>query len=74
MRRTTNREPLTSAEKARRHQAKLASIDQQLNEALTKIDWDRRKKGSHTFLDFINTYCVGVMLDEPPSGKMIDVI
>lgn len=45
-----------------------------MNEAFGKIDWARRKKGSSSFLDFINTYCVGIMLDEPPTGKMIDVI
>lgn len=65
---------MTASERSRRHQAKLASIDTQMNDAMGKIDWARRKTGSSSFLSFINTYCVGIMLDEPPSGKMIDVI
>lgn len=52
----------------------MASIDRQLNDALMKIDKARRKRASRSLLDFINTYCVGVMIDEPLSGKMLEVI
>lgn len=61
--RKSSREALTSSERARRHQAKIASIDAQMNEALGKIDKERVKQGTKSFLSFINTYCVGIMMD-----------
>lgn len=65
---------LTNSEKSRRHAVKIASIDEQLNEALKNINIKRKAKGSSSFLSFICTYCVGILLDTAPSGMMIDVI
>lgn len=51
--------PLTNTEKSRRHQDRIASIDQELDEAFAEIDWERRNRASSSLLEFIKTYMIG---------------
>ena len=60
---------LTVDEKNWRFQEKAASIDKDFNEALTKIDWERRNKAQTSLVSFIDTYCIGILLDDKPSVK-----
>ena len=64
---------MTSSESSRKHQDKLASIDQQLDEALAKIDWERRRNAEADIVSWVNAYCIGPILDEtpPPLGEEI---
>jgi len=66
--------PLTGAELKRRHDDRAASIDAELDEAFGLIDWDRRNRASASLVDFINTYFVGLMVDQPPSEKFVEAL
>lgn len=57
---------LSGMETNRRFQDKAASIDQQLDDARSKINWKRRKEAEADIVLWVNTYCIGAFLDEPP--------
>jgi len=63
----------TALENTRRFADKAASIDDQLNEAIADINWERRTEAEKDIVTWINTYCVGILLDEapPPRGEEI---
>ncbi len=65
---------LTGREAKRRFDDKACSIDAELDAALAAVDWDRRKRACASFVDFVNEYMVGLLLDEPPSPKMREVM
>ena len=50
------------------------SIDAEYQEAVEKIDWDRRNKARASLVDFINTYLVGSLFTFPPEGKMCEAL
>ena len=58
----------------RRFDDAASSIDTQLDEALAKIDWARREEASKSFISFIDTYCIGLMIDDKPSQKFIEAL
>ena len=64
---------LSGLETNRRFQDKAASIDEQLNDARSKIDWERRNAAESDIVLWVNTYCIGAFLDEtpPPLGEQI---
>lgn len=64
---------LSSTEASRKHKDAYASIDEELDEALSKINWERRNNAEADIITWIKTYCIGVFLDEPPSpiGELI---
>ena len=43
--------------------------DYELEEAWKKIDWKRRISAEKSLIEFVNTYLIGLTLDEPPSLK-----
>lgn len=51
-----------------------ASIDREFDEALSLINWERRNKASEHLVDFIKTYCQGLMIDNLPSEKFVEAI
>ena len=51
------------------HDDRLASIDTKLDEARTRIDWDRRHRAESSLVEWTKTYCVGILLDDPPPPK-----
>lgn len=65
---------LTNAEKKRRFDDRHAAIDEQLEEAFKKVDENRKKNGTKTFIDFVHTYCIGLMIDEPPSDRFVEAL
>ena len=65
---------LTGIEIKRRHDDAASTIDDELNQAFDKIDWDRRNKASASLNEFIRTYFIGLMIDTPPSEKLVEAI
>lgn len=65
---------LTSVEAKRRFDDRHAAIDEQLDEAFKKVDEKRKKKGTKSFIDFVQTYCIGLMIDEPPSDRFVEAL
>ena len=64
---------MTASEASRKFQDKLASIDQQLDEAIAKINWERRRHAEANIVAWVAAYCIGPFLDEtpPPLGEEI---
>lgn len=50
------------------------SIDAEYQEAVDKIDWERRNKARESLVAFINTYLVGSLFTFPPEGKMCEAL
>ena len=65
---------LSQMEINRRHQDKVASIDNELNAAIAKIDWKRRKKAERSLYDWCCEYMVGLLLNTPPPPKGKEVL
>ena len=64
----------TSVESQRKFREKALSIDDQLNEARSKINWERRREAELDIVKWICTYVLnGLLLDEapPPLGEQI---
>ena len=51
-----------------------SSIDSQLEEAISNIDWKRRDAASKSLVSFIKTYCMGLMIDDEPSKMFIQAL
>ena len=58
----------------RRFDDEASKIDDQLDKAISEIDWTRRNKASKSLVDFIETYCIGLMIDDKPSEKFIEAL
>ena len=65
---------MTNAEAKRLFDDRAASIDKQLDEAIANIDWKRRNKAEKSIGDWVNTYCLGLLLDDSPPPKGIEVL
>ena len=50
------------------------SIDALLDEAISKIDWNRREEASKSLVKFIQTYCIGLMVDDAPSEMFMKAL
>lgn len=46
-----------------------SSIDRELDDAFQNIDWKRRRKAEKSLADWVKTYCIGLLLDDPPPDK-----
>ena len=68
-RETRKYEHLSGAEKSRRHNEKAASIDDALDEARKRINWERRNAAEKSLSAWMRTYCMepecGFIDDEP---------
>lgn len=64
---------LTQTELNRRHQDKVCSIDAELDDAFNHIDWERRRNAERSLVDWVQTYCVPLLLNDPPPelGKKV---
>lgn len=65
---------LRDVEAQHKFQDKVASIDDQLNEARKKINWERRKEAERDIVQWVKIYvCNGLLLDDepPPLGEQI---
>ena len=65
--------PLTNTEKSRRHADRIAAIDADMDAAFADVDWQRRRRAEKSLVAWVNTYCVGLMLEEspPPKGEAV---
>ncbi|MBQ7189139.1 MAG: phage terminase large subunit family protein [Kiritimatiellae bacterium] len=65
---------LTGGEISRRQAQKYQMIDDQLNKARSEINWERRNAAESDIVLWINTYCIGHILDTPPSPKCEEIL
>ena len=65
---------LSGAEKKRRQDDKLASIDNALDSAIGKIDWERRKFAETSFYNFVCTYGFPQLLQYLPPKNAEQVL
>ena len=65
---------ISNLEAQRRFQDKVCSIDKEMNVALACVDWERRKRAEKSLVDWVEEYCVGLVLDEPPPPKGEEVL
>jgi hypothetical protein len=65
---------LSNVENQRRHLDKVASINDALNEARRNINWQRRNEAERDVVKWVNVYCVGVLLDDPPPPKGEEIL
>lgn len=69
-----NGHKVTSVEAKRRHDDLCASIDKQLDTARLLIDWERREQAEESLEKWVNTYCVGILLDDEPPSKGVQIL
>lgn len=64
---------LTNLEKQHRYLDAHASIDEQLDKAFAEINWKRRNEAEKSIVKWVQTYCLGLLLDDapPPKGKEV---
>lgn len=65
---------LSNLETKRRFDDRAISIDVQLDEAFAKINWKRRNNAEKSLSTWVDTYCVPLLLQDPPSQKGYDVL
>lgn len=65
---------LTNIELQHRFQDAIHSIDTQLDEAFSNINWKRRKEAEKSLPDWVNTYCIPLLLNDPPPVKGEEVL
>lgn len=65
---------LTNVELKRRHDDKAASIDKELDEARANVDKRRRAKAESSLVEWTKTYCVGILLDDPPPPRGEEIL
>ena len=65
---------ISNLEAQRRFQDKASSIDKEMNAALAGVDWQRRKNAEKSLVEWVKTYCIGLVLDEPPPPKGEEVL
>ena len=59
---------------SRRNHDRFSEIDKEMNDALSKIDWERRKECEADIIKFTNTYCVGSLLDDKPPPHCQEIL
>ena len=52
----------------------MASIDLQLEEAYSNIDWNRRSAAEKDIVTWVKTYLMGLTLEDPPPPKGEEVL
>lgn len=57
---------LTQNERNRRHNDIAFSIDAQMSEAFAAVNWRRRRRAEKSLAAWVKTYCVGLLLEDPP--------
>lgn len=65
---------MTNAEAKRAFDDRAASIDRQMDDAISKIDWQRRNQAEKDINTWVRTYCMPLLLDDPPPKKGIEVL
>lgn len=68
--------PMTGAERARKFAALHASIDEIYDDAVTRIDWRRRRRAEKSLLEFVKAYGTddGSFLERKPAPLMESIL
>ena len=56
----------TSVERRRRHDDNTFSIDAYMDQHFKAVDWKRRREAEKSLVDWVNTYCIGLLLEDGP--------
>ena len=59
----------TSTARVHAHNDRAASIDAELDAAIDEIDTERKAAAEADIVKWVNTYMIGLLLDEPPPPK-----
>lgn len=51
-----------------------SSIDEELDKAFAEVNWERRNEASKSLVSFIQTYFIGLMIDDQPSPLFIEAL
>lgn len=70
----TNGKYTSANELKREYDDSYAQIDSQLDDAFSKIDWSRRKQAETSLVKWVNTYCIGLLLDDSPPVRGEEVL
>lgn len=73
MKRINKDRAMTGLERSRRNEDLACSIDALLEDAYKLIDWDRRNKAETSLVNWVNTYGIGLLLEDQPP-KMGEVV
>lgn len=57
---------MTATERDRRREDNEFSIDAYLDEKIKGIDWKRRRNAESSLVEWVNTYCIGLLLEDQP--------
>lgn len=71
---TSDGHKITQNEANRRHQEKIASIDKQFDDAFAQINWQRRNDAEKDIVKWVNTYGLGLLLEDAPPPKGEEVL
>jgi len=68
--------PMSGAERVRKHNILKAAIDDVLDDAMTRINWRRRRKCEASLLEFVKTYGIdeGAFLEDRPAPLMEQIL
>lgn len=58
----------------RRFDDAASSIDEELDKAFAEVNWERRNEASKSLVSFIQTYFIGLMIDDQPSPLFIEAL
>lgn len=67
-------EHLSGAAVKRKHDDKYATIDEAIDNARKNINWERRNDSEKSLAKWVQTYCVGILIDEAPPQKGVQVL
>lgn len=65
---------ISNLEAQHRFQDRASSIDVQMANAFEQIDWNRRNEAEKSLVKWVNTYCIGLLLDDAPPPKGEEVL
>lgn len=65
---------ISNLEAQHRFQDRASSIDVEMTNAFEQIDRKRRNEAEKSLVKWVNTYCLGLVLDDPPPTKGEEVL
>ena len=57
---------MSATERQRRHEDTAFAIDHDLDEMFAEVNWRRRRRAEKSLTAWVNTYCLGLLLEDSP--------